>query len=37
MARLLARVDAVADAVEEASEEGLSFAEADGSSLLLAQ
>ncbi len=37
MARLLAKVDVAADVAEEASEEGPSFAEADGSSLLLAQ
>ena len=37
MARLLVKVDAVVDVVEEASEEGPSFVEADGSSLLLAE
>ena len=37
MTQLLAKVDAVVDVVEEASEEGLSFVEADGSSLLLAE
>ena len=37
MARLLVRVDAVADEGEEASEEGPSFAEAGGSSSLLVQ
>ena len=37
MARLPAKVDAVADVVEEAFEEGPSFVEVDGSSLLLAE
>ena len=37
MARLLAKVDAVADVVVEAFEEGPNFAEADDSSFLLAQ
>ena len=37
MARLLAKVDVVVDGGGEASEEGPSFAEAGGSSLLLVQ